>query len=141
MLTVSEAAKRTGQTRQNIYQAIKKGRLSATKNNKNQLQIDLAELIRAYPDLTSPDENKLSKFDTILTTKNNPLQQEINVLQTKMQEMEIRLSHQYEALQDYRRRLDESEEERRHTQRQFSGLLTDQSRKPSKRRFPWLALL
>ena len=49
MLTVSEAAKTVGISRGGLWKAIKRGKLSATKDSKGNFTIDLAELLRAYP--------------------------------------------------------------------------------------------
>jgi excisionase family DNA binding protein len=49
MLTVSEAAKTVGISRGGLWKAIKRGKLSATKDSKGCFTIDLAELLRAYP--------------------------------------------------------------------------------------------
>ena len=49
MLTVLEAAKLTGISRGGLWKAIKRGKLSATKDNKGNFTIDLAELLRVYP--------------------------------------------------------------------------------------------
>ena len=48
MLTLTESAKETGLSRTAIFNAIKKGRLSATKNAQGQYLIDPAELFRVY---------------------------------------------------------------------------------------------
>lgn len=48
MFTISEAAKQTGLTRAGIHKAIKTGRLSATKDDSGNFQIDAAELFRVY---------------------------------------------------------------------------------------------
>lgn len=48
VLTLSQAAKATGKSKGTISNAIKKGRLSANKEN-GEYQIDAAELSRVYP--------------------------------------------------------------------------------------------
>ena len=47
--TLTEAAKAAGRTRQAIQAAIKKGHISASKNQFGEWQIDPAELHRVYP--------------------------------------------------------------------------------------------
>lgn len=49
MLTLGEAAREVGKTKPAIANAIKAGRISATRDDKGQYQIDPAELFRAYP--------------------------------------------------------------------------------------------
>ncbi len=47
--TLGQAAKATGKNKATIAHAIKKGRLSATKNDLGEYQIDPVELSRVYP--------------------------------------------------------------------------------------------
>jgi hypothetical protein len=49
MMSLSEAAKVTAQSKSTIWRAIKAGRLSATKNDTGEFQIDPAELHRVFP--------------------------------------------------------------------------------------------
>lgn len=55
-LTVSEAAQRVGVSRQTIFKAIKQGKLSATLSHDGVKQVNVAELLRVYGRLLSPDE-------------------------------------------------------------------------------------
>jgi len=48
-LTLGQAAKECGKQKSTILDAIRNGRLSAGKDDKNQWQIDPAELFRVYP--------------------------------------------------------------------------------------------
>lgn len=48
MFTITEAAKKAGVSRAAIHKAIKQGRLSATKTDNGNYQIDSAELFRVY---------------------------------------------------------------------------------------------
>lgn len=48
-MSLSEAAKATVQSKSTIWRAIKAGRLSATKNDTGEFQIDPAELHRVFP--------------------------------------------------------------------------------------------
>jgi hypothetical protein len=59
MFTITESAKKTGLTRAAIHKAIKTGRLSATKNDGGNYQIDPAELFRVYNkvDITGTQQN------------------------------------------------------------------------------------
>jgi excisionase family DNA binding protein len=53
VLTITEAANQTGLTRAAIHKAIKSGRLSATKDDSGNFQIDAAELFRVYQPVLS----------------------------------------------------------------------------------------
>jgi len=56
-LTVSDAAKRVGVSRQTIFKAIKQGKLSATTSHDGIKQVDVSELLRVYGRLLSPEES------------------------------------------------------------------------------------
>ena len=69
LYTIQQAANATGISRQAIHAAVKKGKISASKNPQGILEIDAAELHRVYPivnletpKLTSVDAN-VDKFD------------------------------------------------------------------------------
>lgn len=49
MMSLSEAAKATAQSKSTIWRAIKAGRLSATRTDTGEFQIDPAELHRVFP--------------------------------------------------------------------------------------------
>ena len=68
-LSVGEAAKAVGMTRQAIQAAIKKGTVSATKNAKGAWQVDPAELFRVYQPVGSQEVPKDSEDFTSLVTR------------------------------------------------------------------------
>lgn len=49
MMSLSEAAKATAQSKSTIWRSIKAGRLSATRTDTGEFQIDPAELHRVFP--------------------------------------------------------------------------------------------
>ena len=49
LLTLNQAAKEAGKSKQTILDAIRNGRLSAPKDEQGRYQIDPAELFRVYP--------------------------------------------------------------------------------------------
>src|SRR3954452_13431580 len=49
MLNLREAAEQAGTSKTSIFRAIKSGRLSATRDDQGGVQIDPAELARAFP--------------------------------------------------------------------------------------------
>ena len=61
MLTLKEAAEAVGLTKPALLKSIQKGRLSATQDDKNQWQIDPAELFRVYQPPKTEDENQSEK--------------------------------------------------------------------------------
>lgn len=68
-LSVGEAAKATGLSRQAIQAAIKKGTISATKGAKGNWQIDPAELFRVYQPAKQDDTPILQNFTSLGTEK------------------------------------------------------------------------
>ena len=54
--TLGTAAKATGLTKSALFKAIKKGRISAIKNDLGRYEIDPAELHRVYPPLPSVEK-------------------------------------------------------------------------------------
>ena len=55
MLTLGQAANAAGKSKTTISKAVANGRLSATRDDKGQYQIQPAELFRVYPAASKPD--------------------------------------------------------------------------------------
>ncbi len=122
--TLGQASKASGRSKPTILQAIRNGRLTATRNDKKQWQIDPAELGRVYP--TNP---KIERDET--PTNDNSLQATIEHLR----ELLSRTERERDELS---RRLDEEASERR----KLTAILIDQRAKtpeqeptPPRRRF------
>jgi excisionase family DNA binding protein len=77
MLTLGQAAKETGVSKPTISKAISKGRISATKNEKGEYDIDPAELFRVFPIASKLPVSDLQSETHIYT---NDLQRELDVL-------------------------------------------------------------
>lgn len=121
MLTLANAAKETGLTRSAIFKAIKKGTLSANKDEKGHFQIDPAELFRVY----KPVNKELSTGEQQETTKEARETAENQELRARL-DMTNQLLRQVESERDdLRRRLDEEATERR----KLTALLTHQPEK------------
>jgi excisionase family DNA binding protein len=78
MLTLGQAAKETGVSKPTISKAISKGRLSGTKNEKGEYEIDPSELFRVFPLASKLPVSDLQSETPIYT---NYLQRELDVLQ------------------------------------------------------------
>jgi len=78
MLTLGQAAKETGVSKPTISKAISKGRLSGTKNEKGEYEIDPSELFRVFPLASKSHVSNLQSETPIYT---NYLQRELDVLQ------------------------------------------------------------
>jgi excisionase family DNA binding protein len=125
--TLGQAAKATGRSKPTIQRAIKNGSISAVKAIDGSYEIDPAELHRVFPPAndTGNVEQHLKQSDTPSDT--NVLQREVGVLRE-------RLADKDSVIEDLRRRLDQSEQERRDKDRQLTALLTDQ--RPEKQQEP-----
>ena len=130
MYTIGTAAKATGKAKSTISKAISSGMISATKNADGSYAIDPAELHRVFPAEGSanssekPDLDDLEPFD--LRFENGRLQGELQHLRERMAEIDTMHGRERkqlnEQLEDLRKRLDQSEQERREKDRQLTAL-------------------
>lgn len=117
-----------------ITRAIKDGRLSAEKKKPNSFQIEVAELERVFPIVTS-DPNALGKILGDETPSSvNALQREIELLREAMSDKDS-------TIEDLRTRLDREGEERRQIQARLTDM-TDPAKNPAPVeqvgfRWPW----
>ena len=110
--TLGQAAKATGKQKSTILEAIRNGRISATKNDLGRYQIDPAELHRVYPPIVQTEREE---------TQTNPYKTELLEEKIKFLERELARLERQEA--DLR-------EDRDHWRKQATALLTDQRAKP-----------
>lgn len=80
--TLGTAAKATGKTKTAIAESIKKGRISATKDDFGRYQIDPSELHRVYPPLSETDRQEDPRDGR---DKTQELTTKIMVLETQLQ--------------------------------------------------------
>lgn len=114
-LSLGQAAKETGKSKSVISNAIKTGRLSASKGDKNQWQIDPAELFRVFP----PQNAKNGSEERDRTPENDL---ENRLLIQEIGHLKDQLGREMEISRDLSRRLDQEFEERQ----RLTALLTDQ---------------
>jgi len=106
MLTLGQAAKQSGVSKTAISRAIKSGRLSATRSESGDYQIDPAELFRVYPasvNLNTQTEQDATPKDATL------LRAELAILKEERERERAQLK---ETIQDLRDRLKAEAEER-----------------------------
>lgn len=117
-LTLGQAAKETGKQKSTILGAIRGGRLSATRDEKKQWQIDPAELFRVYAAQPQPERD-----ETQPNTTEQPL--EISRILAKEQEERARERRQLEnTIEDLRA-------DRDHWRQQATALLTYRPEPPT----------
>lgn len=119
MYSLKQAAEAVGRGKPAILRAIQKGIISGTRSAKNEWLIDPAELHRVYPPIARNDSQGVqaergatADAAVILQRENELLKEQIELLRDERQ--------------DLRRRLDQSEEERRETQGKLTAILTYQ---------------
>jgi hypothetical protein len=126
--TLGEAAKATGKSKATISNAIKTGRLSVYERTASGYRIAAAELFRVFTpnsSINSSIEQTLTPESNALNGLNRALEREIEILR---EERERERQQAQSTIDDLRRRIDATDEERR----RLTVLLTDQTaHKPS----------
>ena len=143
--SLAEAARASGKSKMTIQRAIKGGKISASRNEDGSDDIDPSELHRMFPVVSDDDTDKGNMVREDTHNAINVLQLEIKVRDEKITSLQAERERERKILQDgvedLRHRLDQSEEERRKTQAQLTGLLTDQRQEAKKSKASWLRRL
>jgi hypothetical protein len=131
MLTAKQAADQTGKTKATILKAIKTGRLSGSKDDKGEWQIDPAELFRVYQHTPTDSPNSAPAH----TTEHIELAAVRDKLATLEQERQ-RERGQLES------QIDDIKQDRDFWRQQATALLTDQRKpEPEQTRKGWRGFL
>lgn len=117
MYALKEAAEITGMSKSTIFKAIKKGTISASKHENGQWMIEPCELHRVYPPLN------LIEVSTEVSVENTRHETQASSVNQRGNTNEL-VAELRGTVSDLRRRLDESEAERRITQEKLTLLLT-----------------
>ncbi len=129
MYTLKEAAEAVGMTKPAIFKAIKRGSISANKDERGQWLIDPAELHRVYKPIDRSESQPIPSLREETAVNTQGLRVEIENLK---EERERERKQLQETITDLRRRLDQSEAERRETQGKLTALLTHQPQSETK---------
>jgi hypothetical protein len=147
MYTIGAAAKATGKAKSTISRDIDKGKISAVRNEDGSYSIDPSELHRVYPPVSGGNgssnglSNDLQPLSSPVGTGGSDaelqhVRERLSVLEGEREREREQLLEQ---IDDLRRRLDQSEQERRDKDRQLTALLTDQRQgKPRRSWWHWL---
>lgn len=142
MLSPNDAAKQVGKSKTTILRAIKKGRLSASRDENGNHQIDPSELARVYGGGAGAPEHvpvhgapRTGAHAPGGAVENDLLKVRLGAAEQTIQDRDRELSHREQTITDLRHRLDTSERERSEAQTRLTALLTDQRPKalPEKR--------
>lgn len=98
---IADAVRESGKAKSTIIDAIKRGRLSATRDETGRYLIDPSELFRVYPAQTHTTES-----DTVTRSAHG-------ILELKTAMLEQALERERDFVRELSRRLDESDAERR----------------------------
>jgi hypothetical protein len=119
LYTLGQAAKATGRSKAGLLNAIRSGRISASRDEKNQWQIDPSELHRVYPLTVRPGVKSEHEQTPLNTSDLTHFHEKSVFLERIIAELENERD-------DLRRRLDKESEERREAQTKLTALLTHQ---------------
>ena len=111
MYSLRDAAIAVGMSKPAIFKAIKSGKISASKDHNGHWYIQPAELHRVYPPVNLANDT----INKVLTNASEDL--------PKTQFLKLEREQLLDTINDLRRRLDKSEEERRSTQERLALLL------------------
>lgn len=90
-ISLLEAANRVGMTKVGLYKAIKKGVLSANKNELGYWEIDAAELFRVYPPVSGVSGNENAPVSDSKPLDSGGLQQQIDLLRGQLDDLKEQL--------------------------------------------------
>lgn len=139
--TLNKAAKACQKSKSAILEAIRNGRLSASRDDKNQWQIQPVELFRVYPPqlpVEPPYQVDDHSIEPTPTTIENYPTTLLMRLENEQREREREREQMQTTIDDLRRRLDDEATERR----KLTALITHQPEKQpgikqdSKKRLP-----
>lgn len=130
--TLKQAAEATRKTKPTILRAIQNGKISAAKDVHGEWLIEPAELHRVYPPATVRiDANEAPRNDTQhqnLAYETGILHGEVEQLRERLAQIDMERERERreaaDQIADLRRRLDQSEQERRDGHRQITALLS-----------------
>jgi molecular chaperone GrpE (heat shock protein) len=120
-LNLNEAAKLCHKSKSTVLEAIRSGRLSASRNDKNEWQIDPAELFRVYPYKVENEQSNSKKVER--ENRNRTDENLKEILENERKEREREREQMQATIEDLRKRLDEEAQERR----KLTKLLTHQT--------------
>lgn len=101
LLTLGQAARETGKQKSTILDAIRNGRLSATRDDRKQWQIDPAELFRVYPPQQATERQAthkqepepLSFLADLLAKEREERERERRLLESQLEDLKADRDH------------------------------------------------
>lgn len=129
---MTKGAELAGVSKGTVSKALKSGRLSYAEKTDNGYLIDTSELFRVFPpkqpETVEPTRPETDKGNVETPIETGGLRREIELLREQLRDRDG-------VVDDLRRRLDQSDEERREAQARVIGLLAGPGPTESKRGF------
>ena len=138
MITFTEAARLAGVSKGAIRKAaLETQKLKAEKDEQGVWRIDAADVQRLWPQRPALDTVIAPQSSPVIVSDRSQEALVISAVTAKLEAAEQRIADKDTTIADLRRRLNESETERRQAQERLTALLTDQ--RPGRRRkwWPW----
>jgi len=120
-LNMSQAAQAAGITRRTLYNHVKQGKVTTSRDKKNNPVIDVSELIRAYGNVSLP----VKKIPTVThreNTQENFPSEHFQAMQKDIAELKQAVTHMLEDKTARESERKQYEEERRKYQEEISTL-------------------
>jgi len=128
LLNLSQAAQAAGITRRTLYNHVKQGKVTVSRDGKNNPVVDVSELIRVYGNVNLPEKQIPSVSHRENTQKNFPLEQ-FQAMQKELADLRQAVTLMLEdktAREEERRQHDD---ERRKLQAEVDRLTTELTQK------------
>ncbi len=128
-LSLNKAAKEAGVAKATLLEALKSGRLSASKSDKGHWEIDPSELFRVFPKTGRQDPaepNPTPHENQLKTTQNGALEVEVRMLREQLKLVATEREREREQLGEQIQNLRDQVERQSADHRQALALLTDQ---------------
>jgi len=120
-LNMSQAAQAVGITRRTLYNHVKQGKVTTSRDKKNNPVIDVSELIRAYGNVSLPVKKIPTIIHRVNTQENFPSEQ-LQAMQKEIAELKLAVTHMLEDKKARESERKQYEEERRKYQEEISTL-------------------
>jgi len=120
-LNMSQAAQAAGITRRTLYNHVKQGKVTTSRDKKNNPVIDVSELIRAYGNVSLP----VKKIPTVAhreNTQENFPSEQLQAMHKEIAELKLAVTHMLEDKTARESERKQYEEERRKYQEEISSL-------------------
>ena len=137
-ITLLEASKLVGKTKQTLAKAVKSGKISASKDVNGVFKIDPSELFRVYPATIVPTDKVIDQPATTIvetkpinntTNQNIELEHRIKILELELSNANKELQHKSVQNDELKTQLKEEINDRKELQAKFNNLLEDKSKK------------